>query len=165
MITPASFRQLFRAFGDAGDYPDLAIGTYITIGTSFLTGSAMFGASRWGSNLDYAMSLFVAHHLALDKRDEQAAANGAVPGEVRGPASAKTVDKVSVSYDTNAVTFENEAFWNQTRYGINLLQLAMMAGAGGIQLGLPCLPGATGPTETPAYPGGFGLWLRPEKPQ
>lgn len=165
MVTPASFRQLFRAFADASNYPDIAINNWIGIALSFLTGSAMYGNARWGSNVDYATGLFVAHHLALDRRDELTALNGGVPGEVRGPASAKSVDKVSANYDTRAVTFENEAFWNSTRYGVNLLQLAMMVGAGGIQFGTPGGPCATGPSETPAYPGGFGLWLGPEQPQ
>lgn len=163
MITSTSFRQMFRAFADVGDYPDIAVNTFITLGTSFLTGSATYGAARWGANVDYATGLFVAHHLVLDRRDELTAANGGVPGEVKGPASAKAVDKVSASYDTKAVTFENEAFWNQSRYGVQLLQLALMAGAGGIQLGLPSCPPATGPVEGPAYPGGFGLWLGPEQ--
>lgn len=95
--------------------------------------------------------LFVAHHLTLDARDAAAVAAGGVPGELKGPAASKSVDKVSVSYDTKAVTFEDQAFWNLTRFGIQLYNLARLIGAGGVQLG------AQGDGPGGPYPG-FGIW-------
>lgn len=166
MVTNETFRAVFRVFADTGDYPDDAVTFYINTAVSFLSGSASFGGCRWGDQLDYGTMLFVAHHLALDQRDVLAVKNGGIPGELVGPATSKSVDKVSVNRDVKSVTFEDEAFWNQTRYGVQLMNLAKMAGMGGVQLGGPiCSPAVAGPTETPAWPGGFGLWLGPEEPQ
>jgi|SRR6185312_1383835 len=140
-VTTESFRETLRAFKDQGDYPDAAIAFYVSLAVTAFTGANSGQGNRIANDpptLDYATMLFTAHHLVLDKRDEQAADAGGVPGEVEGPATAKSVDKVSYSADTQAVTWDNEAFWNQTRYGIQLINLVRMYGAGGVQVGLPC---------------------------
>ncbi|ECC3368559.1 TPA: DUF4054 domain-containing protein, partial [Escherichia coli] len=48
--------------------------------------------------------------------------------------SSKSVDKVSVSYDTSATLNPDAGFWNNTRYGAEFYQLITMFGAGGRQL-------------------------------
>jgi Protein of unknown function (DUF4054) len=128
-MTPTQFRETFRQFADREVYTDIALNYYITTATAFLP------ASRWGTLLDFGIGLFMAHHLALDARDALTAGAGGIPGDVRGPATQKSVDKVSQGYDTKAVTWENSAFWNQTRYGVQLINLARQFGAGGFQLG------------------------------
>ena len=135
-MTPQLFRTVYRQFADPDLSPDAAINYWIGIAQNFLNGSISSVGQRWdATSLDYGIGLFVAHHMTLDARDIATAQAGGVPGEVKGPASAKSVDKVSQSYDTSAVTFENEAFWNMTRYGIQLLNTARMFGSGGVQLG------------------------------
>jgi hypothetical protein len=135
-MTPTLFRQVYRQFAEPDTSPDDAINYWIGIAQNSLNGSTSSVGQRWdATSLDLGIGLFVAHHLALDQRDIATAQAGGVPGEVKGPATAKSTDKVSQSYDTKAVTFENEAFWNQTRYGIRLVDLARMFGAGGVQLG------------------------------
>lgn len=135
-VTPESFRQLFREFAEPDTAPDDAITFYVTLAGNFLNGSTSSVGQRWDpTTLDYATGLFVAHHLALSQRAIATAQAGGIPGDVKGPATAKAVDKVSQSYDSKAVTWENEAFWNQTQYGIRLIDLARMFGAGGVQLG------------------------------
>ena len=135
-MTPTIFRQTFPAFADPGKFPDLQLNYWITVANNFLNGSAdSCNGDRWGVNLDYGIGLFMAHHLSLDARDAVTVAAGGIPGELVGPASAKAVDKVSKSMDTHAVTFEDEPFWNLTRYGIQFLTIARMVGAGGVQLG------------------------------
>ncbi len=139
-VTAESFRLKFRAFNNPGTYPDESITDYIALAMNFLAGSSSAAGNRFDPvSLDRAVGLYVAHNLALDARDADAAAadTGAVPGELEGPATGKAVDKVSVNMDTKAVTWENEAYWNMTRYGIELINLARMFGAGGIQLGTP----------------------------
>lgn len=127
-LTPANVRQLYRQFNDAGVYDDFVIDTYLNMAVSMLS------VSRWGGQLDQATGLYVAHYLTLKTRDDLTAMAGGIPGAVSGPQSSKSVDKVSVSYDTKAVTAEHGGFWNLTVYGVRLYQMAMMFGAGGIQV-------------------------------
>ena len=131
--TTTGFRASFPEFNTSGD---AQVTLYLGVATSFLSGAADDSANRWDSaNLDYITYLFIAHHLALAARRLATAQAGGIPGDVRGPVTSKSVDKVSESFDTKAVTFEDEAFWNQTSYGIQFFQIVRMAGAGGVQLG------------------------------
>jgi len=127
-MTPNTFRQAFPEFASTSDYRDGQITFWMTLAGNLLN------ADRWGDMLDLGTMLYVAHHLALGTRDQQTAQAGGVPGMVNGPQSAKAVDKVSASYDTGAVALEGGGFWNSTMYGIQFLQLARYAGAGGVQM-------------------------------
>jgi hypothetical protein len=128
-MTPTLFRQIFREFAEPDTAPDDAINFYTTLAQSFLN------PQRWGDTLDYGIGLFVAHHIAIGQRAVATAQAGGIPGDVKGPATAKSIDKVSQSYDTKAVTLEDEAFYNQTVYGVRFITLSRQFGAGGIQLG------------------------------
>lgn len=138
-VTVQSFRQTFRMFADPDLAPDDAVNYYIGLATNFLTGSTPSGGTLFDAlSFDRAVSLFIAHYLTLDARDLQASKiGGGVPGELEGPATGKSIDKVSVNSDTKAVTWDNAAFYNQTRFGTELVGLIRMFGAGGIQLGAP----------------------------
>lgn len=127
-MTPTDFRTQFPEFACTTDYPDAQI-----VFWDGLAG-ALLNPDRWNDLLDYGIGLFIAHHLVTSRRDQLAAEAGGVGGVVNGPQSAKSVDKVSASYDTGAVTFENGGFWNSSLYGIRLLQLVRITGAGGVQL-------------------------------
>lgn len=136
-MTPTLFRQVFREFAEPDTSPDDAINFFIGLAQNFLNGSTSSVGQRWDpTSLDYGIGLFTAHHLALSQRAVATASAGGIPGDVRGPATAKSVDKVSQSFDTKSVTWENEAFWSMTTYGVRLIDLARMFGAGGVQLGV-----------------------------
>lgn len=151
-MTPTLFRHVYRQFANPDTAPDDAINYWITLAGNYLNGSqTSFGQRFDPVSLDYGIGLFVAHHLTLDQRDIATAAAGGVPGEIKGPPTAKAVDKVSASYDSKAVTFADEAFWNQTRYGVQLMDLVRRFGAGAIQLGLDGTGGLLDP-----FPG-FGI--------
>jgi|SRR6185369_1521408 len=157
-VTPQSFRQTFRMFKNPDVAPDDAIVYYTTLAMNALAGSTM-GTRFDAISLDRAVSLYVAHSLTLDARDIDAIGGGqnqtptgAVPGEIKGPATTKTVDKVSVSFDTKAVSWEDEAYWNQTRFGVELVNMIRMFGAGGIQLGTP------GAGDVDSVGWGVGWW-------
>lgn len=124
-------RQDFPEFADAGKYADSAIDMWLGIAGITLP------EDRWGAWWVLGQELFACHHLALAALSAEDAADGNVPGEVTGPATAKAVDKVSVSYDAGSVALDDGGFWNMTRYGIQFLQFARMIGAGGYQLGGP----------------------------
>jgi len=80
------------------------------------------------------IELITAHQLVLSARDQLAASVGGIPGEVKGPTTSKSVDKVSVGYDASAVTLDDAGFWAMSAYGLRFLTLARMMGAGGLQL-------------------------------
>ncbi|ALX12078.1 hypothetical protein P350_11240 [Burkholderia cepacia JBK9] len=121
------FRQSFPEF-DATTYPDSLVQFWMTVAVSLVN------ANRWGELTDLGIALVTAHHLALALKDQKTAAVGGVPGQVTGPQSSKAVDKVSASYNTDAVAIKDGGFWNATMYGVRYLSMALMMGSGGIQL-------------------------------
>jgi hypothetical protein len=123
-----TFRQVFPEFLDPMSYSDATINFWAGVAAKRLP------ADRWQDLLDDGTMLFIAHHLAIGKPNEMIAEMGGVPGQVKGVLTSKTVDKVSMSYDTKAATYEDAGFWNGTQYGVSFFQLAMMVGAGGLQI-------------------------------
>ena len=130
-VTYDSFVAVFPEFSDATAYSQASV--------AFWIGQAAFqlNANRLRNSYDLAVMLFTAHNLVLGKRDARAAAGGGTPGQVSGPQSSKAVDKVSVSYDTGAVTYPGAGEWNATSYGQRLYRLLRAVGAGPVYV-LPC---------------------------
>ncbi|USE78842.1 DUF4054 domain-containing protein [Cupriavidus gilardii] len=128
MVDVAQFRQDFPEFSDTTKYPDAVVQFWLTVSVSLVN------PCRWGVLTDQGIELCTAHHLVLAARDEQAVAVGGIPGQMTGPLSSKSVDKVSAGYDTGAATLDGAGFWALSSYGIRYLTLARMFGAGGIQL-------------------------------
>lgn len=125
MITPDQFRADFPEFANASD---AQVSMWLTVG------EALVNPLRWGDLTNIGIELVTAHHLAIAMRDDKTAVGGGAAGGVSGPVSSKSVDKVSVSYNTSSTQYEGEAFWNMTSYGIRYIGLARLFGAGGIQL-------------------------------
>jgi hypothetical protein len=141
VITSTVFRQFFNAFADPGVFDDNMLNLYIGIAGNLLNDN------RWGGNADevldvdgnittmgtlnYGICLVTAHHLVLTARDNATVRATGLPGIVEGVRNAKSVDKVSVGYDTESVTIKGGDFWNMTQYGIRFLHLARMMGTGG----------------------------------
>lgn len=125
----ATFRTDFPEFASTTDYPDAQVNFWIGLAGQLLN------ADRFADILPYATELYTAHHLALQKKNLLVVASGGVPGmAVSGPMSSKAVDKVSASYDTQAITYKDAGHWNATTYGLQFYNLILMFGAGGIQL-------------------------------
>jgi hypothetical protein len=127
-VTPTQLRSDFPEFNDPTKYPDSLVQTWLTVAASLVN------AERWVELTNIGIELVAAHHLVLSVRDQTAAAVGGVPGIMTGPTSAKSVDKVSTSYDTGAASLDGAGFWALTSYGIRYLSLARMMGAGGLQI-------------------------------
>lgn len=124
----AQFRADFPEFSDTTTYPDSAVNLWLILGEKTLA------PDRWCDYLDLGLELFIAHNLAVAAGNQLASSVGGAPGQVKGPTTGKSVDKVSVSYGANLVGLNNAGFFNLTTYGIQYLQLARMVGTGGIQL-------------------------------
>lgn len=128
-VTPASFRQNYPEFASTTTYPDSQVTYWTTVAVQLIN------ADRWDTLADLGIELFVAHNLVIEARSQATSANGAAPGEPQGMVASKSVDKVSVSYDTSSVAELDAGHWNLTVYGARYIRLARMMGAGGIQLG------------------------------
>lgn len=123
------FRTDFPLFSDDVRYPDAQVQFRLDLAGTMLneknTGKALF---------PYLVELFVAHYLVLYDQDRRAVAAGGSGGASTGAVSSKSVDKVSVSYDTSVTLNADAGFWNTTRYGAEFWQYLRLAGAGGRQL-------------------------------
>lgn len=130
MLDEPTFRQSLPEFASTADYPSFHIQLYLRLGKTMLP------ECRWQDCLDDGLTLYVAHYLVLYSRNRSASETVGVDavGNVVGVETSKSVDGVSVSMDVGSVTFAEAGHWNLTTYGIQLYQLAMMFGAGGIQL-------------------------------
>lgn len=138
MITPGSFLEVFPEFSDSMTYPPARIQLEITAAYGQLN------ASRFGSQLDLAASLFVAHNLVLTARQVKTTLQGGIPGQAAAPQSSKAVGPVSASYDTQATAIPGAGIWNATVYGQRLYKMMQQY----------CL----GPVYRPrTYRGRFGL--------
>lgn len=127
-LTLKLFRKMFPAFADSSVYIDEHVQPMIDIGNSVLP------YCRWGQYYLRGVGLFVAHNLALDRMTQLQAQRGGAPGFGIGLVSSKSVNGVSVSYDTGVGSLTDGADLNLTIFGLQLLRLARMVGAGPIQV-------------------------------
>ena len=89
---------------------------------------ALLDAIRWADQLDFGVTLYVAHMITLSQKAVSQ------KGSVVGVASSKSVGGVSVSYDTGSVTIRDAGSYNATIYGIQFYELVLMIGSSGLQL-------------------------------
>ena len=143
-VTAASFKTDFCEFSDISLYRDEDITFWLKYA------GLLLNANRWGNILDLATELYVAHNLTIERQAKSAAANGAPPGLATGIISAKSVDSVSISYDTNSAMEQDAGHWNLTTYGQRYWRMMRMFGAGPIQIGIGCLD-ANSPWNGPMY--------------
>lgn len=157
--TTSDFRATFPAFGDRQGYPDAMIQIWLNLAGGTATQAASLDASRWQQFWPLGVMLFAAHFIVLNKRDEQVAEAGGVPGNATsGPTASKSVGAASISFDVNSTTEQNAGFWNLTTYGRQFYRLSRMAGMGGVQVNGPY--GGFGPDylNGPAWPGVIYPW-------
>lgn len=129
-LTAETFREMLPEFRDAGVFTDPQVEMWVELANK------VHNADRWGDLIDHGASLFVAHNLALSAMDARAAAAGGAPGmAASGIVSSKSVDKVSVSYDTSGAMEAGAGHWNLTTYGTRYIRLVKLIGAGPLQIG------------------------------
>lgn len=142
-ITPAQFRADFPEFASSVAYPN----SQLTFWLNFAY--VMLNATRWGRSLDMGAELFVAHNICLEARAQADAARGGIPGQQVGPINSKSVDKVSMGYDTSSGIEVGAGHWNLTIYGTRFVRMMKLFGAGPVQVGIGQVPSGNGP----AWPG------------
>lgn len=137
-ITSAQFRIDYPEFATIATYPDSAVNYFLTLAYQLLN------ADRWNTQLDMAAELFVAHNLVLEQRASLESATGQVPGSMTGPISNKSVDKVSIGFDTGSAANKDAGHWNLTIYGNRLYRLMKMFGASPLFVGVGYAPVGSG---------------------
>lgn len=130
MTDAATFVTHFPEFANTTSYPTSRINFWMDTGRKLLSNQRWIDADL----LDEGLELFTAHHIVLAQQNTKSAASGAAPGTNTGSVTSKSVDKVSVSYDTNASLVMGAGHWNLTTYGIQFIMMAKMVGAGGVQI-------------------------------
>lgn len=128
-ITPTTFRTNFPEFASTTTYPNAMVQFWLGVAYQ------MVRAEVWSTMLDVGVQLFTAHNCVLEAQAARAAATGGVPGGPVGPANNKSVDKVSVGYDTAAGTVPGWGNWNLTTYGTRFKYFVDIFGMGGVQVG------------------------------
>lgn len=133
-VTANSFRQHFVAFADRAAYPDTVIEYWAAVAVK------LNDPDRWGDLIDNAVELYTAHNLVLEARALKEAEAGGIPGQSSGIVNSKSVDKVSVGYDTSAAIEDKAGHWNLTTYGARYFRLANLIGVGPVHLGAGEVP-------------------------
>lgn len=128
MVTVASFRAAFPVFSDSITYPDAQIQFYIDLGYK------LHNVDRWGDILDFGVSLWVAHSLAIDSQ-----AQGVTPGAIRGTVTSMSADGVSWSRDLASAVDPLAGHWNLSSYGLRWRSLVNLVGGGPLYVGAPSL--------------------------
>lgn len=142
-VTVQQFRADFPEFSSTTTFANSQVQFWLDIAYS------MLNASRWGRQIDLGAELFTAHHITVEAKAQAEALAGSIPGQQTGPISSKSVDKVSISYDTGAGIEPGAGHWNLSVYGTRFVRLLSMFGAGPVQIGVGSVP----PLSGGAWPG------------
>jgi hypothetical protein len=126
-ITTAQFRGILPEFQDSSQYPNESVQLWLSVAT------AQLNECRWGSLYNLGLALFAAHNIALGRFVTMQAQRGGVPGMgAFGLIGSKSINGVSVSYNTSMAELRDGGDFNLTLYGIRFLNFARMIGSGGI---------------------------------
>lgn len=130
MISVAGFRESFPQFAEAL-FPDGRVAFHLS-----LAGKAM-SEEKWEDLYEEGICLYAAHHLTLEAAAMKAADGTGGMDAAAGPVTSqtKTVGSVSKSETRGGAAASgsanvNAGHWNDTVYGKQWWQLAMMVGAG-----------------------------------
>lgn len=149
MISAADFVADLPEFKDPVAFPPAMVTWWLTFAAKFINqerwGLPGAGGSAERTEFDYGQELYAAHQLTLEARAIAEATNGAQPGLAFGMLNSKSVDKVSVGFDTGSVAELDAGHWNLTIYGMRFKRLADTFGAGPIQVGCGWVPPFSGP--------------------
>jgi hypothetical protein len=127
----ALFLGLFPEFSNIALYPVPMVEAWIVPAVE------QMNSSRFGSQYNLAVALFIAHNVVLEARELKASQNGkTVVGEAYGPVASKSIDKLSVSYGTTA-SIDGAGAYNLTSYGQRLYKLIQSFSSGPFYVGAP----------------------------
>jgi hypothetical protein len=121
----ALFLSFFPEFSDTTLYPKTMVDAWIPPSVM------QMNQYRFGDQYNLAVCLYIAHNVVLSAREYQASHSGkSIVGDTRGPTSSKSIDKVSVSYDSGASSIDGAGAYNATSYGQRLYKLIQSFASG-----------------------------------
>jgi len=158
ILTVAEFRTVFPAFSNEAVFSDATCAYWIYQATTM----PVIDADRWGQFYNMGICLWVAHVLTLGNASRNAMSSGG-GGLGAGVPASKSVNGVSISYDTTLGQEANAGWYGLTTYGNMFLHYLRMAGAGPIQVGTGYYWNLPGTVVTPVPLGGRPIipWTRP----
>jgi len=127
IFDPAAFRAKFPAFKD---YSDAQLSLYWDTATIFI--KDVTNCALDAKALEYALQLMTAHLILLSEKDS---GTGSGSSGVYGPVKEASIDKVSVSIVEPPAGTSWRWWMSLTPYGIQLLALLRIKGAGGFYVG------------------------------
>lgn len=128
-VTNETFRLTFPEFKDRARFPEALLTAWVSFA------SKLVDPARWGDLADMGVMLLAAHNISLSAKSFRASAYGREPGMAQGMVSSKSVDGVSVSYDTSTSSEEGAGQFNLTQYGQRYASLRRLMGAGPVYVG------------------------------
>jgi len=146
-VNATTFVTNFPEFANATNYPVPQIDFWISIA------GLQFDVGRWGNLYDYGVQLYVAHNLTLSQQATKAASRGQNPGAIEGPLTNASVDKVSYARNPALAVDPKNGELNLSTYGIRLVRLIRMIGAGPVQVGVGEVPTTAASAWPGPYPG------------
>jgi voltage-gated potassium channel Kch len=152
ILTVSEFRTYFPAFSNVMMFPDATVAYWINQATTL----PIINQARWGQFYNMGIALWVAHVLTLGNAQSKAISGGS-SGIGSGVPASKSVNGVSISYDTQFGMETNAGWYGLTTYGNMFLRYLRMAGTGPMQIGTGYgwnYPGTV--RNTAGYP-----WYRP----
>jgi len=123
-VDVATFKEAFPEFASNAD---------AQVSFWLMQGVATLNARLLGNQYDLAVMLFAAHFVAGSIQNQQAVANGGVPGQSIGPVISKAVGPVSKTMGTFSVD-PRAGQYNNTTYGQRLWALMRATAAGGVYI-------------------------------
>ena len=153
VLTVPEFRTIMPAFSDEAKYNDATSAYWINQATTM----PVIDPIRWGQFYNMGIGLWVAHILTMGNAQRNMSGYGS------GVPASKSVNGVSISYDTTLGQEANAGFYGLTPYGNMFLHYLRMAGAGPIQVGTGYYWNLPGTVVNPVPMGGrpFIPWSRP----
>ena len=140
------FRSDLPEFTDSTAFPEGVLTYWMNLGLLMLNPARWGEASQGGTDprteFDIGLEMFMAHNIVLEAAARRQQAAGNQPGIAQGPVTSKSVDGVSISYNTEAGIEIGAGHWNNTVYGQRFIRMVKMYGAGGLQIsGGGCMSG------------------------
>jgi hypothetical protein len=126
VLTVAEFRAIFPTFSDTEKFPDPTVAYWINQAVSM----PVIDAERWGQFYSMGICLWVAHVLTVGAAQMN---RGGMLGT--GVPASKSVNGVSLSYDTQMGVEQNAGWYSLTPWGNAFIRYLRMAGAGPMQIG------------------------------
>ena len=124
----AQFRLDFPEFADEDVYTDSMCSFWSVLGEQINS------VEVFGSAYTALIELFTCHNLSIQARNIDASAVGGIPSGDGGAISSKTVEQVSVDYDSVSTAISGGGDFNSTSYGRQYLILRRQFTCGVMQV-------------------------------